>query len=76
MEATAAYPTWAKYVVMKSSMDRMRVREKRKVFNLMRLPGMSSETFLPAHGFTLGEFSAFQILDATRRPLRLKSPNQ
>ena len=68
MENSSCYPTWTKTAVFRAYIERMRVREKRRVFNIMRMPGMTADTFLPAHGFTLGEFSCFQVLsDSTRR---------
>lgn len=62
MDNTSTYATWAKYVVLRAHIENMRVRDKRKVFNLMRLADMTPDTFLPEHGFTFGEFSCFQVL--------------
>lgn len=61
--------TWKKYTVMGSVMERLRVRDKRHIFQMIRLhPNVSHDTFFPAYGFTVGEFSVWQVLsDNVRR---------
>lgn len=68
MDGTTSYASWIKYTVLRSHIERMRVRQKRRVFHIMRTADMHADIFLPEHGFTLGEFSCFQVLgDSARR---------
>ena len=65
---TTGAPSWCKYIVIDASVRRMKVRDKRKVFNIMRSEDMNVDTFLPQMNLTLGEFSVFQVLgDSGRR---------
>ena len=69
--------TWKKYVVISNVVDRMRVRDKRHLFNLMRtLPEITHDTLFPQYGITAGEFSTWQVLsDNTRkRPEKETAP--
>jgi hypothetical protein len=57
------YPTWKKYIVMACAVDKLNVKEKRRVFGLMRtVNNANPNTFLPHYGITLAEFSTWQIL--------------
>ena len=56
------YPTWKKYVSLSMYIQNMKVREKRAVFHVMRGAGVTHNTFLPAFGVTVGEFSTWQVL--------------
>lgn len=41
----------------------LRVKEKRRVYVLMRnMPNLTVDVFFPHHGFTAGEFSFFQVI--------------
>lgn len=63
--------TWEKYVVMRCAVDRLKVRDKRQIFGIMRNESVDVDTLLVDHGVTLGEFSCFQVLgDAGRRSSR------
>ena len=61
------YATFLKYSCLRSTCDRLRVRDKRKVFNLMRSEKVDENSFLPQEGYTLGEFSIMQVLNDTGR---------
>ena len=46
-----------------SSVGRMQVRHKRRIYNNMRKPpDMHPDSFLPKYGLTVGEFSTFDVL--------------
>lgn len=61
--------TWKKYVVLANVVDKMRVRDKRHLFHLMRtLPGVTHDTLFTKYGMTAGEFATWQVLsDNTRK---------
>jgi len=61
--------TWKKYVVLGNVVDKMRVRDKRHLFHLMRTqPVVNHDTLFPHYGITAGEFSTWQVLsDNTRK---------
>ena len=61
------YATFVKYACLRSTCDRLRVRDKRKVFNLMRSEKVDENSFMPQEGYTLGEFSIMQVLNDTGR---------
>ena len=63
------YPTWKKYIVLSRTIENLRVKDKRNIFQLMRVkPGVTEDTFFPNYGFTAGEFSTWQVLkDANSR---------
>ena len=57
------YPTWKKYIVMSSAVENLNVKEKRRVFGLMRTTNSAnSNTFMPYYGLTFAEFSTWQVL--------------
>ena len=64
-------PTWRKLVILSCAVDDMRIRDKRKVFQLMRSAKMDEDVFLPHMGVTLSVFATFQVLaDSHRRVQR------
>ena len=60
---------WKKYIVLGNVVDKMRVRDKRHLFHLMRtLPNVNHDTLFPQYGITAGEFATWQVLsDNTRK---------
>lgn len=63
------YPTWKKYRCVHATVARMSIREKRRIFALLRNhPWCSHHTLVPAYGVTLGDFCAMHILmEQTRK---------
>ena len=69
--STAGLPAWRKLSIVSCAVSDMRVRDKRRVFQLMRNPDMREDTFLPHIGITLSVFATFQVLaDSQRRTQR------
>lgn len=69
--STAGLPTWRKLVILSCAVDDMRVRDKRRIFQLMRGADMHENVFLPHIGMTLSVFATFQVLaDNQRRTQR------
>ena len=67
-EQSLCHATFVKYSVIRSVCDRLRVREKRRVFNLMRShQGCNEDSFMARDGYTIGEFAVFQVLSDTGR---------
>ena len=65
------FPTWKKYLVMASFMERLRIKDKRQLFHIMRHTDcLSHDTFFPSYGITAGEFSVWQVLSDSRRNRR------
>ena len=56
------YPTWKKYMCIYSSVTQLSVKEKRKIFSIIRSADASEQTLLLTHGMTLGNFCTMQIL--------------
>ena len=63
------YPTWKKYIVLSRTIEGLRVKDKRNIFQMMRVkPNVNEDTFFPMYGFTAGEFATWQVLkDANSR---------
>ena len=62
------YMTWKKYVCMQLYVERMRVKDKRQIFQILRnYPQCSHDTFLPDFGLTAGEFCIWQVLSENMR---------
>lgn len=66
------YPTWKKYIVLSCFVEKLRVREKRQIFHIMRRSGeaLEHDTFFPQYGITAGEFATWQILCEHRKGRR------
>ncbi len=60
--STLYYPTWKKYACVYATVDRMSVKERRKIFSLIRTSDASEHTLLLAHGINIGDFCIMQIL--------------
>lgn len=61
--ASINYPTWKKYMVLAKHVEKLRVRDKRAIFQMLRLNEHADDnTFFPAFGMTAGEFATFQVL--------------
>ena len=68
MSSKYTYPTWSKYIVMYKHIDRLRVKDKRYIFQLMRTnEHMDQDTYFPEYGFTAGEFAIWQVLSENIR---------
>ena len=67
------YPTWKKYMVLSTYIDRLRVREKRQLFHIMRKSpiALDHNLFFPHFGITAGEFATWQVLGDTRKTRRV-----
>ena len=53
-----------KYTAMWWHLKKMRVKDKRQLFLLLRsVPDIDENVFFPAYGLTAGEFATFQILN-------------
>ena len=62
------HPTWKKYIVVSKFVENLRVKDKRSIFQLMRLKeDVNEDTFFPFYGFTAGEFATWQVLKDTAR---------
>jgi hypothetical protein len=72
MGASTGYITWKKYVCMKKYVERMRVKEKRQIFQIIRShPCCDHDSFLPDFGLTAGEFCIWQVLSENMRKKNL-----
>lgn len=56
------YPMWKKYACTYSTVRRLSVKEKRKIFAIMRSQDCNHETILVHHGLNIGEFCCMHIL--------------
>ena len=60
------YPTWKKYIVLSKTIENLRVKDKRNIFQMMRVKDdVDEDTFFPLYGFTAGEFATWQVLKDT-----------
>ena len=68
------HPTWKKYIVISKYVENLRVRDKRNIFQMMRLKAdVTDDTFFPHYGFTAGEFATWQVLkDNARKQVKNK----
>lgn len=61
------YPTWKKTCCVRSAVLRMSVREKRRIFAMMREnPEYNEDSLLVEFGITLGDFCLMHILSDQR----------
>ena len=59
------HPIWRKMKTIALTVDGLKIREKRVIFNVIRnSPDASHDTFFPAFGITAGCFCTWQILAA------------
>lgn len=67
--------TYRKFQAMRDSIARLRVRDKRSLFLLMRMAAdnLSVDTFFPTYGFTAGEFAVGQVLSENNRKNHVSS---
>ena len=62
------FPTWQKYLVISNTVESLKVKDKRLIFNILRkTPDVTKNYFFPCFGFTTAEFSCWQILSDTRK---------
>ena len=68
-DVSIRYPTWKKNMVIYFSVSKLRVREKRLIFHVIRsADDITHDSFFPAFGLTAGEFCTWHILaDGCRR---------
>lgn len=62
------YPTWERYTVLSTCINRLSIRDRRKIFHIAR--GIHKDwhdVFFPEFGFTLSEFAVWYTLGDTRR---------
>lgn len=66
--SASGLPTWRKYICLAHFVENMRVREKRRVFHLMRTENVDADMFMPGLALFVSEFATFQVLaDSNRR---------
>lgn len=69
--SASGLPTWRKLTILSCAVEDMRIRDKRRIFQLMRGADMHEDVFLPHIGLTLSVFATFQVLsDSQRRTQR------
>lgn len=70
------YPTFEKYIVISCVVEKLRVKDKRQLFHIMRknLDTLHHNSFFPAYGITAGEFAVWQILMETKKVRRRPLP--
>lgn len=62
------YPTWERYTVLSSCINRLSIRDRRRLFQTARtVDGDGSNVFFPEFGFTLSEFAVWYTLGDQRR---------
>lgn len=61
------FPTWEKYMVLSSTIESLKVKEKRYIFNCLRTNYCTKDSFFPTFGFTTSEFAVWQILGDGRK---------
>jgi hypothetical protein len=63
-DATTKQTTYLKFQTMASAISKLRVRDKRSIFLLMRTAEeeLNVDIFFPLFGFTAGEFAVGQVL--------------
>lgn len=66
------YATWKKYIVLSCHMEKMGIKERRKIFTLLRSDLCDQDSFLPTFGVTAAEFAMWQVLCKTRHSERKK----
>jgi hypothetical protein len=55
-------PTWRKMIVCSTVASGLQMRDKRRIYHLMRVHRCDENTFLPHLGMTLGSFCTWQLL--------------
>ena len=53
---------WKKTKCLHAAVARMSIREKRRIFALMRHPDVTQDMLLVEYGFTLGDFCCMHVL--------------
>lgn len=62
------YPTWERYTVLSSCIANLTIRQRRRIFQLVRSMTIElSNVLLPEFGFTISEFAVWYILGEQRR---------
>lgn len=61
-------PTYRKYIVIQNEVDKLSIKDKRRLFKIMRESDyIDANTFLPLYGLTAGEFSTWYVLAGSQR---------
>ena len=61
------FPTWEKYMVLSNTVEMLKVKEKRYIFNCLRNHECTPHSFFPVFGFTTSEFAVWQVLGDGRK---------
>ena len=59
--------TWKKYVIMHHAAESLSVKDKRRIFNLMRSDDITADHLIPDIGLTMGEFAFWQLIGEGKR---------
>ena len=65
------YPTWERYTVLSHVVATLTIKERRKIFQLVKNVSDHQHVFLPHYGFTFAEFAVWYTLGENKR--RIKS---
>ena len=64
MSYVSTMAIYSKYVVINNTISNLTLKDKRFIFhNIRNYKNINSDTLIPKLGFTVGEFSCFQILN-------------
>lgn len=67
MERTLiTYPTWERYSVLSHVVSTMAVRDRRKLFNIIRKLPQHENVFFPSFGLSLNEFAVFHVINENK----------
>lgn len=69
-EQSSLPPTWKKIKCVHATVARMTVKEKRRIYALMRSERCTHDMLLVPYGMTLGDFCCMNILSDTDRRVR------
>ena len=61
------YPTWERYTVLAHHISCLTVRDRRRIFQIMRSHEDWYNVFLPEYGLTISEFATWYTLGGRRQ---------
>ena len=62
------YPTWERYTVLAAYISRMSVKDRRKIFQMVRrIDHDWHDVVFPDYGFTFSEFAVWYTLSGARK---------
>lgn len=67
---TFARASWRRQLATEHCVRKINMKQKRRLYALMREPGVDENTFLPFMGITVGQLCVFHILNKTCREKR------